>query len=181
MDGNATSMHEAIELGRPPVARGLGRSAHPLGPMFCRVASANPRGARGWASAVAAGCIVVLTVAAWLDPDPGGLGTHRQLGLPQCSLVQTMGIPCPTCGMTTAFGHTVRGQWISAFQAQPAGWVLCLGTLLTAGLAVSVVATGKVWRLNWYRITPTRLTLAVAGLLLGGWAYKIITMIGLDS
>jgi hypothetical protein len=76
--------------------------------------------------------------------------------------------------MTTAFAHTVRGNWITGFNAQPAGWALCVGVMAVAGLAFSVVITGKTWRINWYRVSPTWTVLAVVGLLLGGWAYKIL-------
>jgi hypothetical protein len=36
-----------------------------------------------------------------------------------------------------------------------------------------VLITGKVWQLNWYRISPLTLPLFVAGILLAGWVYKI--------
>ena len=81
---------------------------------------------------------------------------------------------CPTCGMTTAFAHVVRGELIAALGAQPAGLVLALATVLAAGLSLSVAVTGKVWAVNWYRVPPTHVTLACVLLVLGSWAYKII-------
>ncbi|MCP4246492.1 MAG: DUF2752 domain-containing protein [bacterium] len=119
--------------------------------------------------------MVLLGVARSLAPDVRGLGTHRGLGLPECGLVQAVGYPCPTCGMTTAFALTVRGHWLAAFRAQPAGLAACLATLAVLVLAVSTVITGTCWRINWYRVSPTRVVLAVVGLLLAGWAYKIAT------
>ncbi|MGE3821953.1 MAG: DUF2752 domain-containing protein, partial [Isosphaeraceae bacterium] len=47
--------------------------------------------------------VVAFAVASWLEPDPSGFGTHRQLGLPPCHFAWVTGKPCPTCGMTTAF------------------------------------------------------------------------------
>ena len=44
-----------------------------------------------------------LVIAAALSPSNAGHGTHRQLGLPACGWQTNMGLPCPTCGMTTSF------------------------------------------------------------------------------
>ncbi|MHC4066632.1 MAG: DUF2752 domain-containing protein [Planctomycetota bacterium] len=130
--------------------------------------------ARAWALLVFAICVAVLGLARLLPPDGRGFGTHKKLGLPECGLVRTTGYPCPTCGMTTAFAHTVRGHWITAFHTQPAGWVLCVLTMAAAGLALSVLITGHTWQLNWYRISPTRMVLVGLGLLIAGWGYRIV-------
>lgn len=157
-----------------PPARPVFQSDHPLGPRLYRVHSLHPGAARVWAAAVAAGCLAVLAVAGALEPDPRGYGTHRALGVWPCSFPMVTGYPCPTCGMTTAFAHTVRGQWVQGFNAQPVGWALCVGVMAVAGLAISVVITGKAWRVNWYRISPTWTALGLVGLLLAGWGYKIV-------
>lgn len=115
----------------------------------------------------------LLGLAAWLAPDPAGMGTHRQLGLPPCSMVAATGYPCPTCGMTTAFSHTIRGQWISAFRAQPAGWLLALATGVTAVLSLVTLISGKVVLINWYRVSPMRWAIVFVLLVLGGWGFKI--------
>ena len=153
------------------------KKQHPLGPLVYRVSSARPRVAEAWALLVVVLCGAVLAVAGLLPPDTRGFGTHSNLGLPECGLMRTVGFPCPTCGMTTAFAHTVRGRWTIALRAQPAGWLLCVGTMATMGLALSVVITGKTWVVNWYRISPTRLVLVGVGLLLAGWAYKIVAVV----
>jgi len=120
-----------------------------------------------------AACGAVLATAAWLSPSPAGLGTHRQLGFPPCTLVAMTGYPCPTCGMTTAFAYTVRGRCLSAIAAQPAGFALALTTMAAAGLSLSVVVTGRSLRLNWYRIRPVWITAALLGFILLGWAAKV--------
>jgi hypothetical protein len=33
--------------------------------------------------------------------------------------------------------------------------------------------TGRYWTLNWYRVSPVRLVVVFAGLLLAGWLAKI--------
>lgn len=83
------------------------------------------------------GGLGVLGIAVWLRPDPRGFGTHTQLGFDPCGLLVRTGLPCPTCGMTTAFAYTVRGQAWQAVKAQPGGFLLCVG--LMAGVAISLI------------------------------------------
>lgn len=84
------------------------------------------------------------------------------------------GYPCPTCGMTTAFAHFVRGQWLRAAWVQPAGFVFALGTAAWAVGCVWTLVRGR-WpaiRLPW--LTPFRLFAVLLVLLLGSWAFKIV-------
>lgn len=149
-------------------------AGHPLGPLVERVIPLNPTGSRARAALVFACCVTLLSVAAWLRPDRSGMGSHQQLGLPACNMVTVTGYPCPTCGMTTAFTYTVRGRWISAFQAQPAGFALAIMTAGAALASLVVLVTGQVWVINWYRISPALVTLlAIAGILLG-WIFKLV-------
>lgn len=123
---------------------------------------------------ILASCAAVLAVAAWLTPDPSGLGSHRQLGGPACTWVMLFGYPCPTCGMTTAFAHTVRGQFLSAFAAQPAGLALALLAMAAVGVSLSVLATGRVWAVNWFRVPPASVPLVILAVVLAGWVYKLV-------
>ncbi len=122
------------------------------------------------------GCAMVLGVAIWLTPDPSGVGTHQQLGAGRCSLLTQTGLPCPTCGMTTAFAYTVRGHVFSAMWAQPAGFVLALATIVALGLSVRGVVTGSWPPIERY-IPQYWLFLGLLVLLLVGWAYKIVQVI----
>ncbi len=128
---------------------------------------------RGWAAVVFCGCAVVLGIAAWLTPNPRGYGTHRQLGFGKCGMLVMTGLPCPTCGMTTAFAYTVRGNLLRAFLAQPTGMVLALATVATALGSIWVLITGRIPPVRVPYITPYRLFLVLIVLLLGGWAFKI--------
>lgn len=76
--------------------------------------------------------------------------------------------------MTTAFTHAVRGQLVSAFHAQPAGLALAIGTVAVASLALSTLLTGRVWAVNWYRVSPTWVVFGVVLLVIGGWVYKLV-------
>lgn len=156
-----------------------GACHHPLGPWVYRLASANPGRDRAAAALVFAGALGLLAVAAWLTPNVSGLGTHRQLGFPTCTMIVLTGYPCPTCGMTTAFSFTVRGRFWAAFSAHPGGLFLALSTVAALSVSLSVLVTGRVWRVNWYRVTPFRLSITVVTVVLGGWAYKVI--VGLIS
>ena len=98
----------------------------------------------GWSSLL----VVVLSVMfltayviAWrLIPDPTGSGTHKQLGLPPCTIQTLFGFPCPTCGMTTSFAHFVRGEWVQAARANASGLILaCFGALFLPWAAVSLM------------------------------------------
>lgn len=121
----------------------------------------------------------VLGIAIWLHPEPAGLGTHRQLGLGQCTLLGLTGWPCPMCGMTTSFAHMAELQPLGALGAQPFGVVLFLLTALTALLALAELArpSGRWMRaLAW--IEERELSIAIALLvgLASGWLYKILVL-----
>ncbi|MBT4523937.1 MAG: DUF2752 domain-containing protein, partial [Phycisphaerae bacterium] len=61
--------------------------------------------------------LALLSIALLLTPSADGIGTHTQLGLPACGWILAADLPCPTCGMTTAWSHTIRGELPSAFMA----------------------------------------------------------------
>jgi hypothetical protein len=120
-----------------------------------------------------AGSVTILGLALWLEPDPRGVGTHEQLGLAPCGLVQLCGLPCPSCGFTTTFSLAAHGRWWAAFVNQPFGFVLFVATL--ASIPVSWLACWRgfsllalIDRWPWGRV----LGAAIAGWL-AGWAYKI--------
>ena len=69
--------------------------------------------------------LVLLIVAAWLKPNPAGLGTHTQLGLPGCTMYTLLGIRCPGCGMTTSWAYALKGDLPSAIHANVGGVLLC--------------------------------------------------------
>jgi hypothetical protein len=74
-----------------------------------------------------------LALAARLSPDPTGLGTHQQLGLPPCSSRLLWDMRCPACGMTTSWAHLVRGEVLESVRANPGGMLL---GLVAAGLSL---------------------------------------------
>jgi len=73
------------------------------------------------------GILLALLVTAWcLQPSPVGLGTHRQLGLPPCTILDWFGFRCPSCGMTTSWAYMMHGRPLAALQANAGGALLAI-------------------------------------------------------
>lgn len=130
------------------------------------------------AGAVAAGCLALLSVAAWLTPAAAGFGTHEQLGMLPCTWATVLGKPCPTCGMTTSFAYAANGDMLGAFTAQPFGALLALLAAMTFWGSLHVAITGStVGRFAGLLLRPRVLWIAGA-LLLAAWGYKLVTWPG---
>jgi hypothetical protein len=87
-----------------------------------------------------------LLVLAWrLDPDPRGLGTHQQLGLPACTIRVLFGMRCPSCGMTTSWSHAVRGEWPSALACNVAGAILAAAAMVGVVWTLAAAVRGRWW------------------------------------
>src|SRR5438105_2916208 len=63
---------------------------------------------------IALSCLGVLAIGAWLKPDAHGYGTHQQLGFASCAFKDRTGLPCPSCGFTTAFAYFAHGNLIAS-------------------------------------------------------------------
>ncbi len=98
---------------------------------------------------------VPLAVACILKPDPSGHGTHRQLGMPPCSVVVLFGHRCPACGTTTAWAYLVRGRWIDAFRANVGGALLGILDLVAVPWLLA-----SAWRRRWIGLVPTTTALS---------------------
>ncbi len=134
--------------------------------------------ARLLAAMIFAASLGLLVVAAWLDPSSKGTGTHRQLGLPSCGLLEATGIPCATCGMTTAFAYAADGRLIQSFITQPAGALLAImvatlvaasGFSMVTGMPLSPLFKG------FFRPVPV----IVFGVFIAlAWMYKVAAVTG---
>jgi len=77
----------------------------------------STRASRWIHAAIAAAFGGVLLAAAVLEPADRGYGTHTRLGLPGCLVCRLTGREaCPSCGLTTAFCHAVRGRPAAAYR-----------------------------------------------------------------
>ncbi|MFH1465987.1 MAG: DUF2752 domain-containing protein [Pseudomonadota bacterium] len=121
----------------------------------------------------------VLGMAAWMEPAAAGVGTHQQLGLGTCTMLQLTGYPCPMCGMTTTFTLAMHGRLLDALLCQPFGLALFSLTVATALVALlELVAPRRRWRRFWDWLGLKEGWIAGAlllGLLLG-WVHKIFVM-----
>lgn len=130
------------------------------------------------AGVVALLCAGVLGMAAWMTPSATGLGTHSQLRLPPCGWIAFADMPCPTCGMTTAFAHAADGNLIASFLAQPMGFFLAIGVAMTLLVSVHTMLTGSRLPGVLARLWGTRTAIALATLLVASWLYKIASYKG---
>jgi hypothetical protein len=122
---------------------------------------------------IAAAMVVLLLM---LQPDPRGVGTHEQLGMAPCGWAQgPEGIPCPTCGVTTAACQLVHLHPIEAVITQPFGAALALAGLLLAGAAVFCLARQKSFLdlITW--LPYGTIVVGFTVLLLASWLYKYWT------
>ncbi len=125
-----------------------------------------------WLGAVLA-AVAVLLLAARLTPDPLGHGTHTQLGLPPCGFLWITDLPCPACGMTTAFAHGVRGSLTQATVANPVGFVLFLLVCLLIPFGLWAAVRGWSFDLLIDRFSLHRWALLLAGCACMVWLGRI--------
>jgi hypothetical protein len=123
-------------------------------------------------------CLFLLagfTLAASVEPDPRGFGTHQKLwsGLRPCTFIQLFHIPCPSCGMTTCFAHFVRGQWFAAARANPAGLLLAIVCVMQIAWCGASAWMGRYWLLDDPEMTLVWVMLFLAGAALLQWGVRL--------
>lgn len=133
---------------------------------------------RAGSAALAAGCLGVLLTAAWLEPASAGHGTHTQLFMAPCAWPYLFNIPCPTCGMTTAFAHAADGDLIGSFVAQPMGCLLAVGAAVGFWGGAFAALTGSPIGRFLGIMTRPRVLWAMVAVAAAAWGYKIVTWPG---
>jgi hypothetical protein len=119
--------------------------------------------------------LTLLITAACLEPSPLGLGTHQQLGLPPCTLLERTGYRCPSCGMTTSWANLTRGRIMPALRASTSGTLLGVGSMF-----------GVVWLLisgawgRWFIVYPNPWIIlititSVIVVILCEWGWRLLT------
>jgi len=112
----------------------------------------------------------------YFTPSTTGLETHRQLHLPPCGFYHITGLPCPTCGCTTAVTHVAHGNIIQAFITQPFGALVGLVAVVLLVLGPVGLVTGKwlgpaPYKLSFYW---QRMVYGTLGFLAASWLYKMV-------
>jgi hypothetical protein len=137
------------------------------------------RGSAHWVLlGIAAGGWAALALGRFhLVPDPSGVGTHEQLGLPPCLPMRLFGIPCPGCGLTTSVTWLARGAPLESLAAQPLGFAIGLAALGGLPWALWRHVRGRDQGQDWNRLARRRaFWLALGGLVAGAWLYKWIRL-----
>ena len=141
----------------------------------------TPYPVRPWIDRVIAAAILLIAGAMvallrTLQPDPRGVGTHEQLGMAPCGWSQGAdGIPCPTCGVTTAACHLVHLHPVEAVTTQPFGAVLALAGLVLAAMAAFCLLKQKSFLDLIARLPYGTIVVGFTVLLLASWLYKYWT------
>ncbi len=131
---------------------------------------------RWFALAIAGACLAVLIVAAYLAPDPAGVGTTVRVGLPPCEFLERTGIPCAGCGLTTSFNHAVRWQWLHAIWVQPLGAALAFAAALAVWIAGYIATTGRPVHgliARGFAGHGVSLVVGIVGFAIAAWGWKI--------
>ena len=127
---------------------------------------------RVWSAFIFGICAGMLSVGFALTPNNKGVGTHHQLGLPPCGFLTATGIPCPTCGCTTAVSNFAHGRLISSFTTQPFGFLVGLLAACVVPLSLIGMATGR-----WLGPTPFWLSWHWRWWVYGGLMYLLVAWI----
>ena len=137
-----------------------------------------------WARALLTGLampwIVVFIVAISLDPydsDDGGprrMGTHMQLGLPDCNFKSIAGVPCPSCGMTTSFSLLMHADVWNSMKANFAGTALCAFGLIFVPWAFASAFCGRFVLVRRLEMLIFRLAIIFLVLLFGRWGIVLL-------
>jgi hypothetical protein len=115
----------------------------------------------------------MLAVGAYLTPSPDGTATHTALGFQPCAFLATTHLPCPTCGMTTATAHFVRGHFLASLYTQPAGFLIAALVALTFWASLYIAATGRPSHRLLRRLPTQKLLFAFLFFAIAAWGWKI--------
>lgn len=93
-----------------------------------------------------------------------------------CGFKQRTGLPCPTCGMTTAALAFAQGRILEAFYIQPAGGFLCFVMVIAAILAFIIAVFGVYFHFIRRFFSEVKLSYVILALIIviaAGWAVTL--------
>jgi hypothetical protein len=132
---------------------------------------------RSFWAATLSGSLGVLVLARLLTPHRSGLGTHMQLGIPPCAFLKLTTFPCPSCGLTTAFAHMARFDFVAAEHSHALAGPLFALTVIAC--VISLPACVRAWpiadTLRGLRVTRLAVIIGAAAML--AWVVRVAAMI----
>lgn len=127
--------------------------------------------------ALALGALAVLIASRLIAPSPSGVGSHVALGLPPCGFLLWFELPCPTCGLTTAFAHLARFQLAASLHAHPLGLPLFVATVAAVPLGLRGALRGDALSVFVDRFQLDRWALGFVIALLATWSARVAALI----
>ena len=122
--------------------------------------------------------LIVFGVAMRLDPYEGGdarrMGTHMQLGLPDCNFKRLAGVPCPSCGMTTSFALLFKADLVNSIKANFAGTGLAIFGLIFVPWAFVSAFFGRFVLVRSVEVLVFKLALVFLAVLFLRWMVVIL-------
>ena len=105
------------------------------------------------------------------------MGSHVALGLPPCGFLLWFELPCPTCGLTTAFAHLARLQLTASLRAHPLGVPLFAAAVGAVPLGLRGALRGD--RLSDFveRYQLDRVALGLVIALLATWGARVAALV----
>jgi hypothetical protein len=98
-----------------------------------------------------------------------------QLGLPPCGLLAMFGVPCPACGLTTAFTHLAHFHVGASLHAHPMGLPLFAGTIVLLVMSLHGALRARALNEAIDRLRLDRVALVTVGGLLCTWAVRLLS------
>jgi hypothetical protein len=118
--------------------------------------------------------VAIFLLNPYENGEPLKMGTHQQLGLPECNFKAIAGLPCPSCGMTTSFTLLIRADVWNSMQANFAGTMLASFGLLFIPWAFASAFCGRFVFIRSLELVVFRLAIVFLVVLFGRWAIVLV-------
>jgi len=128
---------------------------------------------RIWCAFVLTICAAIFSLAGYLTPKEG---LHQKFGMPECGMLKTTGVPCPTCGCTTAVTYFAHGHPLLSLYTQPFGFTFALVAFLLLPLTGWGLVTGR-WKgpsMFWLSWHWPYWVYSLVGVLAVGWVWRVM-------